>query len=76
MQSVSKPPTVCNCFSVHCNHELKLLTFFQEFVLHINCPDLDFELGGKLTVNIMSMRDASGLKCDAREHEAPEGGAI
>ena len=48
---------------------------FQEFVLRSNCPDLDFQLGG-LIVNIISMRDESGLKCDAREHEAPEGGAI
>ena len=49
---------------------------FQEFVLHTNCPDLDFELGGLINCYIMSMRDVSGLKCDTREHEAPKGGAI
>ena len=32
---------------------------FQEFVLHTNRPDLDFELGG--LINIMSTRDVSGL---------------
>ena len=49
---------------------------FQEFVLHTNCPDLDFELGGLINCYIMSMRDVSGLKCDTREHEAPKGEAI
>ena len=32
---------------------------FQEFVLHTDCPDLDFELGG--LINIMSTRDVSSL---------------
>ena len=49
---------------------------FQEFVLHTNCPDLDFELGCLINSYIMSMRDVSDLKRDAREHEAPKGGAI
>ena len=68
---------MCNGFSIHCNHELKLFyVCFQEFVLLSNCPDLDFELGGLINRYIMSMRDVSGLKYDTREHEAPKGGAI
>ena len=67
---------MCNGFSIHCNHELKLFTCFQEFVLHSNCPDLDFELEGLINCCVMSMRDVSGLKCDTREREAPKGGAI
>ena len=49
---------------------------FQEFVLHTNCPDLDFELAGLINSYIMSMGDVSCLKCDTQEHEAPKGGAI
>ena len=47
VRSVNKLHTKYNCFSLHCNHELKLFPCVsQEFVLHTNCPDIDFEEGG------------------------------
>ena len=71
---LSKPHTVCNCFSVHCNHKLKLfMCIFKSlsFVLIVQTLPLSWGL-----INIMSTRSVSGLKCDARGHEAPKGGAI
>ena len=60
---------------MHCNHELKLFScVFKSlsFILIVQTL-LAFELGG--LINIMSTRSVSGLKCDARGHEAPKGGA-